>query len=77
MVRDHVFFSESAPAKWNSMANKMKLIAEKYHKLGLILYNVEWEIPRIIPISINTVAMIENTQAKGLKTFLMVFGFFV
>ena len=59
------------------MANKMKLMAEKYHKLGRMSYRVECAMPRIIPISINTVAMIENTQAKGLKAFLMVFGFLV
>jgi hypothetical protein len=34
-----------------------------------------WIILRIIPISIRIVAITENTQAKGLNTFLMVFGF--
>ena len=53
------------------MANKMKFIAEKYHIKGRISYRVECAMPRIIPISINAVAMIENAQAKGLKTFLM------
>ena len=57
------------------MANKMKFIAEKYHKFGRISYSVECIMPKIIPISIRAVAMIEHMQAKGLNTFLMVFGF--
>ena len=59
------------------MANKMKFIAEKYHKLGRISYSVECIMPKIIPISIKAVAMIEHIQAKGLNTFLMVFGLLV
>ena len=59
------------------MANKMKLIAEKYHEWGVTENKLEWESPRIIPVSIRIVAMIENTQAKGLNTFLMVVGLLV
>ena len=59
------------------MANKMKFIAEKYHKFGRISYKVELVMPRMMPISIKTVAMIEEAQAKDLKTFLMVFGLLV
>ena len=59
------------------MANKMKFIAEKYHKFGRISYSVECVMPKIIPISIKAVAMIEHVQANGLNTFLMVFGFWL
>ncbi len=59
------------------MANKMKFIAEKYHRFGRISYSVECIMPKIIPISIRTVAMIEHMQDKGLNAFLMILGFLV
>jgi hypothetical protein len=48
------------------MANKMKLMAEKYHILGGMQNNLEWKIPRIIPSSISKVAITERMQTKGL-----------
>jgi hypothetical protein len=59
------------------MANKMKLIAEKYQIKGRMSNNREWTIPNIIPINIRIIAIIENTQAKGLNNFFMVFSFLV
>jgi hypothetical protein len=57
------------------MANKRKLIAEKYQKRGRMSNNREWATPKIIPVNIRIAAIIEHTQANSLNTFFIVFGF--